>query len=361
MAYTGDAGEKPVRGGVTGPSGFLSGVALSFPSFSFSLPLLVSSFSPSLPFSLSADSFEPYDLPPAPAYAANPPPDANALKAETGAPDDVSRLAAAVFPGVDVVELPKLDVAPNTDPGADPDAPKAEGVPNVGWVVFRGGVVGDEAREKTGAPTPNALVGCALGGLRNGEDELILAPPNAPNPVSSLPKPVGCCMNPANAPVVGAGALLLKGEDDGVVVVLSVFSTAGVGDAFGVVGVAGVVGTVGVVKAEVAFSGVAGGFSSAAGVVAGAGALGAGVGGLLSVAMDSSFGSAFTVTVGSVVLVAGAADGFSDCEVPKPVGPALANAANPPPVEVVLVLKADFAGAGAPNADCPKADCPKAD
>ena len=82
---------------------------------------------------------------------------------------------------------------PNADWRTVTGTPNAEVVPNAGWPAFACvGVVGGES-VNVGALGPNALTTGALG-CANGDDELIAAPPNAPNPESNLVNPVGCCL-----------------------------------------------------------------------------------------------------------------------------------------------------------------------
>ena len=79
----------------------------------------------------------------------------------------------------------------------------------------------DDPTEAKAEPDPLKAppAAASLGGLRNGEDELGVAFPNAPNPESTFPNPVGCAVRLAKAPVVGPGELDLntEGEVAGVV------------------------------------------------------------------------------------------------------------------------------------------------
>ena len=122
--------------------------------------------------------------------------------------------------------FPNADGLPNAEgePKADFFSgvlPRAIVAPKAGFVVpspdaLGVGVLG--AEENADTVPPNALVVGVLGGLKNGDAvvEALLKAPNAPEPDCMGPKPVGWLARPANAPVVGPGLVVLKGDDDGV-------------------------------------------------------------------------------------------------------------------------------------------------
>lgn len=185
------------------------------------------SFAVSFPDFPSLRNKSPNDLLPPLANAENPPPPLKALKAPVEATGFGGGVTGGVLkadlPNADA--LPKGDAAPNTDffsSGALVAAPIADGDPKAGLAepsVGALGVAGADAKADT--EPPNAL-GVGVLGLKKGDDEGT-ALPKAPNPASSLAKPVGWLDKPANAPgdVCGDG---LNGDEAGVVVTLSGFS-----------------------------------------------------------------------------------------------------------------------------------------
>lgn len=214
---------------------------------------------------------------------------------------------------VGVLELPRVDEAPKVGFTVadvdDAEAPKPEGV-----LADVDDPIG--AKAETG-PLKVLPTVDTLGGLRNGEDELGAVFPNAPKPVFNFPKPVGCAVKLAKAPVVGPGELDLNTEGD-VEGVVEDASELGVG----VLGAPNTEGAFGV--------GAASSLLSSTARVSGA---------------DISASAVCEVTASTFCSLSA---GVANAE--NPVGPAFAKDANPPLDEAGLELKADWVCPD-PNAD----------